>query len=288
MRGKVAVDRQETMVEGLSTSYLVAGEGTPLLLLHALEESAFDWRWVMPELSRNYLVYAPDLPGFGDSAKPTAADYSSAFFERFTAAFLDALGIERVAVVGNSLGGLIALRLALSTPDRVRALGLVSSAGLGREITPALLSTTLPGYGELAISWGKTPLGASQRAWGRVPLLFGDPTRLPAEWIAEQYRLARSPGYLEANIAALRAQLHPFLGQREVLLDQLHRLQMPTLVVWGMLDRVIPCYHARAALARLKHAHLELIPNCGHLPQVERPDRFVAPLGTFLDAQISG
>ena len=127
----MAVDQQETMVEVLSTSYLVAGEGTPLLLLHALEESAFDWRWVMPELSRNYLVYAPDLPGFGDSAKPTAADYSSTVFERFTAAFLDALGIEHVAVVGNSLGGLIALRLALSTPDRVRPLGLVAALGSG-------------------------------------------------------------------------------------------------------------------------------------------------------------
>lgn len=288
MRDKVAVDQQETVVEGLSTCYLEGGEGMPLLLLHALEESAFDWRWVMPELSRTYRVYALDLPGLGDSAKLTTAEYSPAFSERFTAAFLDALGIERVAVVGNSLGSLIALRLALSTPERVRALGLVSSAGLGREVTLALLSTTLPGYGELAVSWGKTPLGASQRAWGRVPLLFGNPARVPAEWIFEQYRLARSPGYLEANIAALRAQLHPFLGQREVMVDQLHRLQMPTLVVWGVLDRVIPCYHARAGVARLKHAHLELIPDCGHLPQVERPDRFMAALGAFLDAHISG
>ena len=252
--------------------------------MHAVEESAFDWRWVLPELSRTHRVYAPDLPGFGDSAKPTTAGYTPAFFERFVATYLDALGVERAAIVGNSLGGLIALRLALSDPGRVTALGLISSAGLGREVSPTLVSATLPVYAELALSWGKTPLGAAQRAWGRVPLVFANPARVPPEWIAEQYRLSQLPGYLEANVAALRAQLHPFLGQREVLLDQLHRLRMPTLVVWGILDRVIPCYQARGALARLKHGHLELIPDCGHLPQVERPDRFVAALAAFLDA----
>jgi pimeloyl-ACP methyl ester carboxylesterase len=187
----------------------------------------------LPELSRNYRVYAPDLPGFGDSGKPRTADYTPAFFERFVAAFLDALGIERAAVVGNSLGGLIALRLALSDPERVTALGLISSAGLGREVSPALVPATLPVYGELAVSWRKTPLGAAQRAWGRVPLVFANPARVPPQWIAEQYRLSQLPGYLKANVAALRAQLHPFLGQREVMLDQLHRLQIPTLVVWG-------------------------------------------------------
>ena len=283
----MVVERLKIDVEGLSTSYLVSGVGPPLLLLHAVEESAFDWRWVLPELSRTYRVYAPDLPGFGDSAKPTTADYTPAFFERFVAAYLDALGIERATVVGNSLGGLVALRLALSDPGRVTALGLISSAGLGREVSPALVSATLPVYAELALSWGKTPLGAAQRAWGRVPLVFANPARVPPEWIAEQYRLSQLPGYLEANVAALRAQLRPFLGQREVLLDELHRLQMPTLVVWGILDRVIPCYQVREALARLKHGHLELIPDCGHLPQVERPDRFVAALGPFLDAQLS-
>ncbi len=284
----MAVEQHKIDVEGLSTSYLVSGEGPPLLLLHAVEESAFDWRWVLPELSRNHRVYAPDLPGFGDSAKPKNADYTSAFFERFVAAFLDALNIERAAVVGNSLGGLIALRLALSDPRRVTALGLISSAGLGQEISPALVPATLPINGELAVAWGKTSLGAAQRAWGRTPLVFANPARVPPGWIAEQYRISQLPGYLEANVVALRAQLHPFLGQREVLLDQLPRLQIPTLVVWGILDRVIPCYHAREAIARLKHGHLELIPDCGHLPQVERPDRFVAALSPFLSAHLSG
>lgn len=104
------------------------------MLLHALGESALDWRWVLPALARTHRVYALDLPGFGYSAKPSA-DYSPAFFASFVGAYLDALGLERTALVGNSLGGLVALRLALSEPARVSALGLVSSAGLGREVT---------------------------------------------------------------------------------------------------------------------------------------------------------
>lgn len=145
-------------MDGLPVRYLAAGEGPPLVLLHALGESAFDWRWAMPALARSHSVYAPDLPGFGESAKP-AADYSPAFFTRFVAAYLDALGIERAAVVGNSLGGHAALRLSLSEPGRVSRLGLVGSAGLGREISYALRLPTLLGYGEVAISWGKTAPG---------------------------------------------------------------------------------------------------------------------------------
>jgi pimeloyl-ACP methyl ester carboxylesterase len=174
----VTVEEQQIEVDGLLTHYLAAGEGPPLLLLHALGESALDWRWVLPDLARTHRVYAPDLPGFGDSAKPTA-DYSPVFFEGFVAAFLDALEVERAAVVGNSLGGLIALRLALSEPARTSALALIDSAGLGREVSSALESPTLPGYGEMLVTLSKTPLGATQRTWLRLPLLFARPERVP-------------------------------------------------------------------------------------------------------------
>src|SRR5215210_2718927 len=143
-RVNVAVEERKIEVDGLLTRYLTAGEGAPLVLLHALCESALDWRWVLPALAQAYRVYAPDLPGFGDSDKP-AADYSPTFFARFVAAFLDALEVERAAVVGNSLGGLVALRLALSEPARVSTLCLVDSAGLGREVNPALVAPAAGG-----------------------------------------------------------------------------------------------------------------------------------------------
>ncbi len=274
------VEERRIDVDGLLTHYLTAGEGPPLVLLHALAESVLDWRWVLPALARTHRVYAPDLPGFGSSARPVS-DYSPAFFARFVAAYLDALGIDRAAVVGNSLGGLVALRLALSEPARVSALGLIDSAGLGRGVSYALRSPTLPGYGGLAIAWSKTPLGATQRAWLKANLLFARPRLVPAEWMKEQYRLAQSPGFLEAALAALRAQVD-LRGQREVLLDRLPSLEIPTLVVWGASDRVFPASQARDAISRLREGSLELIPACGHLPQVERPDRFVEAFERFL------
>ena len=276
----MVVEEQKIDVDGLPIRYLTAGEGPPLVLLHALGESALDWRWVLPALARTHRVYAPDLPGFGAGAKP-AADYSPTFFARFAADFLDALEVERAAVVGNSLGGLVALRLALTDPPRVAGLALVDSAGLGREVSYALRLPTFPAYGELAVARSKTPPGAIQRAWMKAGLLFAHPERVPTEWIEEQCRLARLPGFLEAALAALRAQID-LGGQREVLLDRLSHLEMPTLVVWGTFDRIFPKSQAQEAVARLKQGSLELIPDCGHLPHVERPDIFVSALNRFL------
>ncbi len=275
----VAFEERSIEVGGLPTRYLEAGAGEPLVLLHALGESALDWRWVIPTLARTHRVYAPDLPGFGASAKPTA-DYSPAFFERFAVGFLDALGLRRAAVVGNSLGGLSALRLALSEPSRVGALILVDSAGLSRSASLALRSLTAPGYGELSIAWARTPAGAAWRAWSKAQLLFAHPQLAPPAWRTEQYRLARLPGFLEAALAALRAQLD-LQGQREVLLDRLPDLKMPTLVVWGAKDRVFSPSQAREAVARLQRGSLALIPDCGHLPHIERPDHFLTALDEF-------
>jgi pimeloyl-ACP methyl ester carboxylesterase len=276
----VLVEERRVDAGGLGTYYLTAGTGPPLVLLHGNGDNAADWRWVLPTLARTHRVVAPDFPGSGESAKPNA-DYSPAFHTAFLAAFLDALGLERVTLVGNSLGGLVALRLACANPERVTALALVASAGLGRAVNPIFLQLALPGAGEAAIAWGKTPLGAAQRAWGRATLLFARPLGTPPRWLAEQYRLARIPGFLEAQLAALRAAVD-LGGQREVLSDQLPRLAMPTLVIWGTEDRVLPPRQARVAVARLPRGRLAWIPNCGHLPHVERPARFAAVLGRFL------
>jgi 4,5:9,10-diseco-3-hydroxy-5,9,17-trioxoandrosta-1(10),2-diene-4-oate hydrolase len=250
------------------------------MLLHGAGDNALDWRWVMPTLAATHQVYAPDLPGSPDSARP-AADYSSAFFERFISAFADALGVERATFIGNSLGGLIALRLALSEPARVNALVLVDSAGLGRAVNPVFTSVNVPGLGEAAIPLWRTPAGAYQRAWARAMLLFARPGRVPREWLREQRRLAQLPNYLEAHLTALRSQVSPG-GQREVMVDQLSSLKMPTLVVWGARDRVFPKSQAREALSLLREGWLALIPDCGHMPHVECPDRFLAALDEFI------
>ena len=279
-----AVEEHNVEIDGLPIRYLAAGEGPPMVLLHGAGDNALDWRWVMPALATTHRVYAPDLPGSPDSARPPA-DYSPAFFGRFVAGFLDALGIERAAMVGNSLGGLVALRLALSEPARVTDLVLVDSAGLGRAVNPAFMSVNVPGLVEAAMPFWRTPIGAHQRAWGRTALLFAHPPgSVPREWLAEQRRLAQSPGYLEAHLSVLRALVRP-LGQREVLVDRLSLLKMPTFVVWGERDQVFPESHAREAVARLREGSLAVIPDCGHMPHVECPERFLAALDGFLVRQ---
>ena len=283
----MATEAQSVEIDGLPIRYLAAGEGQPLVLLHGAGDNSLDWRWVLPVLARKHRVYAPDLPGSPDSARP-AADYSPAFFERFVAAFVDALGIGRATFIGNSLGGLVALRFALSEPARVTALVLVDSAGLGRAVNPAFTSVNVPGLGEAAIPFWRSPVGAYHRAWGRTALLFAHPPRtVPREWLAEQCRMALSPGYLEAHMTVLRALVSP-LGQREVLVDRLPSLKIPTLVVWGARDRVFPESQAREAVARLPEGSLALIPDCGHMPHVECPERFLAALGEFIGGRAHG
>ena len=165
------------------------------------------------------------------------------------------------------------------------ALILVDCAGLGRVVNPAFTSVNVPGLGEAAMPFWRIPIGAYQKAWGRATLLFARPGNVPREWLAEQYRLAVSPGYLEAHLTALRAQVAPG-GQREVLLDRLYLMKIPTLVVWGRRDRVFPESQAREAAARLQEGSLAIIPYCGHMPHVECPDRFLATLDGFLGGQI--
>ncbi len=277
----VTVEKQDVEIDGMPIRYLAAGEGSPVVLLHGAGDNALDWRWVMPALAAGHRVYAPDLPGSPDSARP-AADYSPAFFERFVAAFVDALDIGRATFVGNSLGGLVALRLTLSEPERAGALVLVNSAGLGRAINPAFTSVNVPGLSEAALPFWRTPLGAYQRAWGRTALLFAHPPgSVPREWLAEQTRLALTPGYLEAHLRVLRALVDPG-GQREVLVDRLPLLKVPTLVVWGERDRVFPRSQAKEAVAQLLEGSLTLVPECGHVPHVECPDLFLAALDGFL------
>jgi len=274
-----SLEKRTIDVKGTTTGYLTAGTGPPLLLLHGVGTSAREWSWVMPGLARNHLVYAVDLPGYDGSVKPP--DYAPTFTASFISAFLDAVGVERAAVIGNSFGGLTALHLALSEPGRLLALVLADSAGLGRAVNPALAALTPPGGGDLVKILDKTPLGAYQRALSRALLLFSRPWHIPPRWLKDQYQLAQIPNFMEATLESIRSAVS-VVGQREVFLDQLPNLRMPTLIVWGTEDRVIPPWHAGAAVPRLDKGTLKYIPNCGHLPHVEQPKRFVAIVDEFL------
>lgn len=282
-----ALRERRVVVRGVDTRYLEAGDGPVVLLLHGHEQNAASWRHVMPALARDRRVIAVSLPGHGDSAPPPGGYAPSRDLAPSVADFLDALEIGNVDLVGHSVGGAVALHLALADPARVRTLTLVASAGLGRAVNPLIALDTLPGLGEWAIMLSRLPGGHLQRTVLSAAMLFAQPWRVPADFFTEAHALGRRPGQLEASTALARALFSAF-GQRDVLLDELDTLTMPTLVVWGTWDLVLPAHHARVAVNRLPHGRLALFRACGHLPHVEQPERFVAELQALLGERPTG
>jgi pimeloyl-ACP methyl ester carboxylesterase len=280
-----AVARHLARVEGIEVEYLVAGQGSDVVLLHGLGDSADDWRGLMARLATSYRVYAPTLPGFGGPSRGMgrgdAVDPSVESYAGFCHAFITAKELERPVLGGASLGGLIALRAALDRPERPRALVLIAAAGLGWGITPALQAAALPVFGDIAAGVARFRLGALLRAMGKVPMVFGRPWRVPQAWLADQYHRAQDGRFMETNLRALRMQVGVF-GQRRIVLDELPALSIPALVLWGTNDRVIPIGQAYAAVARMPAGRLRLLDGLGHVPHVEDPDRVAAEFRGFL------
>lgn len=277
---------QQIEINGLTIHYFESDateeqqQNPPMVLLHGNGESAYDWVWVLPELASKYRVYAPDFPGAGQSSKPDRV-YSTDFLTRFVLDFLNALNLEKVILVGNSLGGLISLRIALSDADKVAALILVDSAGLGSEVNPLLTQMTLPLYGEAAVAWSKPTLNAKMRVWARTALMYANPQSAPKDWVTVQEKLTQTPGFLEATLSSLRS-LSSIFGQHTVLLDDLPQLSMPTLVLWGENDLIVPKYQAENAVKRIPKGQIRIIPNAGHMPQIEQPKLFLESVNQFL------
>ncbi len=274
------IEQREVAVDGVISQVLTAGAGPPVVLLHGDGDSPAVWQRVIPVLARDHRVFALSLPGHSDTDKPRA-DYTREYMRQFISGVLDALEIDCCVFIGNSIGGQVAIHLALAEPERFRALVLLDSSGLGWAVNPSLAIETVPLLGELAKAFSQAPFGGALRQVSRVSELFWRKDHAPASWLAEQARLAKVPGFLDAAIAAKRSVVAPW-GQREVLLDQLHRVTMPTLVIWGANDLVLPVTHAYAAVRRLPDAELAVIPDCGHMPHVERPEEFLGVVVPFL------
>jgi pimeloyl-ACP methyl ester carboxylesterase len=274
------VECKTTDVRGVRIGYREAGSGPPIVLLHGVGESSFGWLGTMAHLAPRHRVVAPDLPGSGASG-PSPSGYHSAVLAEVIGEFLEAVEVERAVLIGNSFGGIVALRLALKRPGQVAGLVLVDSAGLGIEITPAALLVLVPWAADAALALAMHPVGAAQRAWLRPSLYFADGQRAPLEWLRDQAHLGRSPEFLRAIIDSLRAGLAPF-GQSDLMVDRLHEIHQPTLVVWGEQDRVVPVAHAHRAARRLSHGRCRTIPDCGHMPHLEQPQEFRRLVDEFL------
>lgn len=276
-----ALRRQEIRLHGHPVSYYEAGSGPVMLLVHGITSSADAWRGVMPALAEHHTVVAPDLLGHGGSAKPRG-DYSLGAYASGLRDLLAALGHERATVVGHSMGGGIAMVLAYQFPERVERLGLVSSGGLGKEVGLALRAATLPGAGlVLPVITRRGPRDAVIGA-AHVLSRLGLRTRADVRGAALGLASLSDGAARRAFIHTARSIIDP-AGQRVSARDRLYLAEgMPTLLLWGDRDPMIPVAHGIAAHEAIPHSRLELFPGAGHYPFEEDPERFVSVLREFI------
>jgi len=277
-------------IDGVNLHYFCGGSGPPLVLVHGLGSSAaVEFYYNLEPLAAHHRVFAIDLPGFGRSDKPVL-EYTIDLFVRAVSDLIACEGIERAAVMGVSMGGRVALGLALDSPEKVERLVLVDALGVGaprRVLAYSILLTR--GLGELTLRGTARALrqmnpAVIRRFWGWY---LKRPNRVASIWsderIANHGTLLATPEYRAAYLSALRS----IAGMRQlrngvVVEDRLPELRMPTLLIWGGHDHIFPASHALAAKDRIPNGRLEIFDDSGHTPQMEEPDRFNRVVLDFL------
>ncbi|MEA2684350.1 MAG: hypothetical protein QOK05_2678 [Chloroflexota bacterium] len=269
---------------GVDTFYLEAGAGKPVILLHGLGATNASMLPTLWDLARDHRVYAPDLPGFGESGKPVRA-YDFAFFASWLGDFMDQVGVRKAVLVGNSMGGRISLEAGLTMAERIERMVLLcpSPAFLrGRQAVP-LVKALRPEMALVPMLLGHAQVAQVARS------LFSRPDRLPDAWyeaFADEFlRVFRSPrGRVAFFSAARQVYLDPPRGELGFW-DRLPALKVPSLFVWGQRDWLVPArfeHHVRTALPMSESVVLE---DCGHVPQYEFPEQTNSLIRRFIGAR---
>jgi pimeloyl-ACP methyl ester carboxylesterase len=275
------VEPKTLSLHGRALSYVKAGSGPALLLIHGMAGTHETWQAVIEPLAERHTVIAVDLPGHGAS-EAGAGDYSLGSLAAGLRDLLVKLGQERATLVGHSLGGGIAMQFAYQFPEITERLVLVSSGGLGPEVNPVLRAAALPGA-NLFIAATAGPGRVAGAALARGLASVGlQPSADVAEFARGYASLADAPRR-SAFLATLRAVVGTE-GQRVEAGDRLYLAEgVPVLIIWGRRDRIIPVAHAEHAHAAIPDSRLEIFDAAGHMPQLEVPARFVAVLERFLE-----
>jgi pimeloyl-ACP methyl ester carboxylesterase len=268
-------------IHGHRRAFVKAGRGPVVLLLHGLGRDHTTWEPVIDSLSRRYTVIAPDLLGHGRSDKPRA-DYSVGGYANGMRDLLTVLGIDRVTVVGHSFGGGVAMQFAYQFPERTERLVLVSSGGLGPEVSPFIRAITAPGFHPVmrlltlpGVRHGGT---VGLRALSRLP----SPHTRDLDEVADIYDSFKDPAARHAIRHVVKAVVD-WRGQVITMADRAYLTEaMPMAVVWGEDDRVIPVSHASRAAELAPGARVEVIPNAGHFPHKDHPQRFARIVHEFI------
>ena len=272
--------RCELQLHGRSITYAEAGSGPLILLIHGMAGTLENWEEVIEPLAADHTIIASDLPGHGASAAG-GGDYSLGGLAAGLRDLIFAVGHERATLVGHSLGGGIAMQFAYQFPEMTERLVLVSSGGLGPEVSPILRAAALPGA-DLFI--GATA-AVGQRAGtilGRGLSALGMRASPDLAEVARGYASLANAERRNAFLATLRSVVSTG-GQRIDANDRLYLADnLPLLIVWGENDPIIPVRHGEEAHRTLPGSRLEIFPGVGHLPQLEAPGRFIVALEQFL------
>jgi pimeloyl-ACP methyl ester carboxylesterase len=276
-------------LHGHVMSYLDVGstdKGNPIVFVHGLMSSSATWTAQADRLAAGHRVIAPDLFGHGSSDKP-AGDYSLSAHAASLRDLFDTVGVTGATLVGHSLGGGIALQMAYLFPDRVDALVLVSSGGLGRELNPLLRAATLPGselvLPVVASGWLHTVGDTALRVWSRVGLPAISPSSDEA-WHSLQ---SLADGETRRAFLATSRSVIDVGGQTVSAQNRLAGFaSRPSMLIWGERDRMIPAAHVQNAQRELPATRVEMFPRSGHFPHADEPDRFARVLDEFIAANV--
>ncbi len=269
-------------LHGHRVIYRIAGSGPPVVLIHGMVNSSRHWERVALRLADSYTVIAPDLIGHGDSATPRG-DYSLGAHAASIRDLLTAIGVERATIVGHSLGGGVAMQFFYQFPQRTERLALVSSGGLGRDVSPLLRSAALPGASAM-VSLAAHPrvLAGLEGAAARLQRR-GARQAVYLRAIARALQPLQKPPARRAFLETLRAVID-VRGQRVSARDRLYLLNsMPTLIVWGERDNTIPLAHGREMHEAVPGSRFETLPRAAHFPNLEDPDGLADVLRDFLE-----
>jgi len=279
---KMTISSKWVEVKGLRIHYLTAGTGAPVFLLHGggTDSASLSWRLTIEPLADYFRVFAPDWPGYGESDKP-AIQYTIDYYISFLSDFMQTLGIVDASLVGISMGGGIALGFAPQSPQRVSRLVLVDSYGL-QTAAPAhklsYLFIRIPMLNEM--TWYLLKRSRTM-TWASLRNIFHNPDVVSDELVDEVYAELKKPGTGRAFISFQRSEVL-WNGLRTVYIDRLHEIKVPTLIVHGAKDRLVPLGCAQQAHKLIKGSRLHVIADCGHWPQREKPDEFNRVLLEFL------
>lgn len=281
--GTADVEVQSRLIHGYKRAFRVAGDGSALLLIHGIGDSSTTWLPVMSKLARRHLVIAPDLLGHGLSDKPRA-DYSIGGFANGMRDLLAVLGVDRVTLIGHSLGGGVAFQFAYQYPEYVERVILVGSGGVGRQVSLALRLASVPGA-SFAIGALRLPGMRFHTAIALKVLALMD-TDMGVD-APDLIRLVEALPDLESRRAFIRTlrSVVDWRGQVVTALDRSYLAAgLPVMLMWGDRDAVLSVRHGRLAHDLMPGSRLEVFTGAGHFPFHADPDRFVRLVNEFVDS----